>query len=299
MNEKALKILGGFFLVVVLLSICNKKEPRNDSRGTTRQDNYNVNVQTVITADQGLNLMAVGELLKKAKDGAEFEQLVNSPNNGVNNLDLNEDGQVDYIFVTEYGDSRVKGFSLTTQPAPGEVQEVATIEVEKSSDQANVQIHGNEQIYGNNHYHRSSFGLMDFLILSWMFQPRPLFASPYGYGNYPGSYRPYATQPNQNYQRNMRNATQNSTFASSNRSTVNSGAKSPNAGKNAQSVKAPLKNPTSSQKAFQQRNPSKQVKSGGFGRTPSSSSTNRATTKSSTVRRSAPSRSGSMSRGGK
>ncbi len=296
MNEKALKILGGFFIIVVLLSICNKG-PRRDST-SVRQDNYDVNVQTLVPASEGLDLKAVGELLRNAKDGAEFEKLLNSRNNGVNNLDLNEDGQVDYIAVTEYGDGTVKGFSLTTEPAPGEVQEVATIEVEKSNDQANVQIHGNEQIYGRNHYHHSSFGLMDFVILSWLFQPRPLFASPYGYNNYPGGFRPYATQPSDNYQRNMRNTTRNSAYSSSNRSAVNSSTRSPHAGKSAQSVKAPLKNPTSSQKAFQQRNPSKQVSSGGFGRRPSSSSTNRAT-QSSSVRRSAPSRSGSMSRGGK
>lgn len=295
MNEKALKVLGGFFIVVVLLSICNKREPRYGS-GSARQENYNVNVQTVITADEGLNLVAVGELLKKAKDGAEFEKLLNSPNNGVNNLDLNEDGQVDYISVTEYGDSRVKGFSLTTEPAPGETQEVATIEVEKAGDQANVQIQGNERLYGQNHYHHSSFGLMDFVILSWLFQPRPLFASPYGYNNYPGGYRPYSTQPYQSYQRDMRSTTRNSTFSQSGRSTLGSNVNSPNAGKNATSVKAPLKNPSTSQKAFQQRNPSKQIRSGGFGR--SSSSTSRSTT-SSSVRRSAPSRSGSMSRGGK
>ncbi len=297
MNEKALKVLGGFFLVVVLLSICNKREPRSDSR-SARQDNYNVNVQTVITADEGLNLVAVGELLRQAKDGAEFERLLNSPNNGVNNLDLNEDGQVDYISVTEYGDSRVKGFSLTTEPAPGETQEVATIEVEKAGDQANVQIQGNERLYGPNHYHHSSFGLMDFLILSWLFQPRPLFASPFGYNNYPGGYRPYSTQPYDSYQRDMRSATRSSTFSQSGRSTLSSSATSPNAGKNATSVKAPLKNPTTSQKSFQQRNPSSQVRSGGFGRS-SSSSTNRSATTSSSVRRSAPSRSGSMSRGGK
>lgn len=297
MNEKALKVLGGFFLVVVLLSICNKREPRSDS-SSARQDNYNVNVQTVITADEGLNLVAVGELLRQAKDGAEFERLLNSPNNGVNNLDLNEDGQVDYISVTEYGDNRVKGFSLTTEPAPGETQEVATIEVEKAGDQANVQIHGNERLYGQNHYHHSSFGLMDFLILSWLFQPRPLFASPYGFGNYPGDYRPTSTQPYQSYQRDIRTATRNSTFSQSGRSTLSSNVNSPNSGRNATSVKAPLKNPTTSQKAFQERNPSKQVRSGGFGRS-SSTSPNRSATTSSSVRRSAPSRSGSMSRGGK
>ena len=295
MNEKALKVLGAFFLVLVVLSICNRRD-RQPRTGTARapQDQYNVNVQTLVPAEEGLNLMAVGELLKEAKDGREFERLLNEENNPVNNLDLNQDGQVDYISVTEYGNNRVKGFSLTTQPAAGETQEIATIEVEKSGDQANVQIQGNEQIYGRNHYYHSRFGLMDFLILSWMFQPRPLYASPYGYGNYPNYYSPYSTRSRQNYQSSVGRTTRGSTFSSANQSRFNTSVRSPNAGKTAASIRAPLKNPTASQRSFQQRAQTSRVRSGGFGRQSSSS-----TSRSSSVRRSAPSRSGGFSRGGK
>ncbi len=295
MNEKAFKVLGGFFLLLVLLSICNKSDRR--SRYTSAEQ-YDVTVQTIIPASEGLNLIAVGELLKKAKDAEEFERLLNSPDNGVNNLDLNEDGKVDYIYVTEYGDDRVKGFSLTTQPAPGETQEVATIEIEKSGSDANVQIRGNEQIYGQNNYYHSRFGLTDMLILGWLFRPHSLYASPWGYGRYPSYYRQPSVRPYNDYRRNVSRTTGGSSFTSSTRSSVSSTVKSPNAGKSAASIKAPLKNPTSSQKQFQARNPSKQVKSSGFGRAKSRSAS-KSVTRSSSVRRSAPSRSRSFSGGGK
>jgi len=294
-DERVFKILGGFFLVIVALSICNRRDRQPRSVTPQRSEQYNVNVQTLVPAGEGLNLMAVGELLKEAKDGEEFERLLNSPDQGVNNLDLDEDGQVDYIYVTEFGDSQVKGFSLTTQPAPGEVQEVATIEVEKADQQANVEIQGNPQIYGQNHYYHSRFGLMDFLILSWLFQPRPLYASPWGYGSYPPRYNPYPAQSYSNYNRRVGRMTSGSSYNASSQQRVRSNVSSPNAGKSARSIKAPLKNPTSSQRAFQARNPSKQTRSGGFGR----SSTSRSTSRSSSVRRSAPSRSSSFSRGGK
>lgn len=299
MSERAFKVLGGFFMLLVLLSICNKRDRQMSYRTPRAADQYNVNVQTVVSASEGLNLAAVGELLKQAKDAEEFERLLNSANNGVNNLDLDEDGAVDYINVTEYGDSRVKGFSLTTQPKPGETQEVATIEIEKAGGQAQVQIQGNQQIYGQNQYYHSSFGLTDLLILSWMFRPHPMYASPWGYGRYPTYYSRRATRPYSSYSRDMRRTTQGSTFNSSSRSQVRSSVKSPNAGKSASSIKAPLKNPTATQKQFQARNPSKQAKSGGFGRSTNRTTSRSTTTRSSSVRRTAPSRSRSFSGGGK
>lgn len=299
MSERAFKVLGGFFMLLVLLSICNKRDRQMSYRAPRAADQYNVNVQTIVSAGDGLNLTAVGELLKKAKDAEELEHLLNSANNGVNNLDLDEDGSVDYIYVTEYGDDRVKGFSLTTQPKPGETQEIATIEVEKSGSQAQVQIQGNQQIYGQNQYYHSSFGLTDFLILSWLFRPHPMYMSPWGYGHYPTYYSRPATRPYSSYSRDMRRSTSGSGFRSSRQSRVRSSVKSPNAGRSASSIKAPLKNPTTAQKQFQARNPSKQVKSGGFGRSTNRTTSRSSTTRSRSVRRSAPSRSRSFSGGGK
>ena len=124
MNENIFKYLAIFFFVVVIWSFWSEPE----------YENYDVNVQTLVAANEGLDLTAVGELLKKAKTAEELEELLNSPAQGINNLDLNGDNKVDYISVTEYGNDEVKGFSLTTQPAEGETQEIATIEVEKTSE---------------------------------------------------------------------------------------------------------------------------------------------------------------------
>jgi len=268
--------------VVIIWSFCSRSEERPDS--------YNVEVQTIVPAAEGLDLKAVGELLKKADDAKSFEKLLNSKDEGINNLDLNEDGNVDYIFVTEYGNEKVKGFSLTVEPTPGETQEVATIEVEKTADgQADVQVQGNEQIYGTNHYYHSHFGLTDFLIMSYLFRPHSYYASPWHYGAYPGYYNRYSTVAPSGYNSRVRNM--GSGFRSTSSPVIQSSVNSPNSGKTAQSIRAPLKNPTSSQKAFQARNPSKQVRSGGFGR--------RSTTRSPSVRSSSSSRSRSFSRGGK
>ena len=283
MNEKIFKYLAIFFFLIVIMSLCNKRE--------TKVARYNVNVQTLTSSAEGLDLKAVGELVKKAQDAKSLEKMLNSPGSGVNNLDLNEDGKADYISVTEYGNNKVKGFSLTTQPSPGETQEIATIEIEKTSDSnAEMQIHGNEQIYGRNYYQRSSFGLMDFVILGYLFRPHTMYASPWNYGHYPPSYSPYRTAPYSTYRSRMSQTTRNSGFRRASSGTISSTVKSPNSGKAAASIRAPLKNPTTSQKQFQARNPSKQVKSGGFGRKTTSS-------RARSVRRSSFRRSGGFSGG--
>ena len=255
MNEKIFKGLAGIFIFLIAVSFFWPG-------GGEKQ--YNVNVQTMVYAGDGLDLATIGTLLKKAENAADLEKLLNDPATGINNLDLNEDGKVDYIKVTEYGNDETKGFSLTVEPASGETQEVATIDIKKSGDKAEVEVRGNEQIYGQNHYYHNSFGITDMLFMYWLFRPHPFYMSPWGYGHYPGSYRSYNTVSHSNY-KNRTAGKRDLKRTSSSR--IKGKATSPNAGKSAtRGIKAPLKKPTRSQKSFQKRNPSKQLRSSGFGR---------------------------------
>jgi hypothetical protein len=230
-------------------------------------DNYDVKVQTNVQASDGLNLKLIGPLLKKAKDAEGLEKLLNDPSEGVNNLDLNEDEKVDYINVTEYGEGNNRGFSLTTDMGGGEVQEIATVQIEKKGDNADVQVQGNRQIYGNsNYYHSHMPGIGTYLLMSYMFRPHPFYYSRWGYGYYPPYYRSYGRVSHGAYSSRTANARNNSNFSKSRTNKMNSKITSPNKGKSSSKVRAPLKNPTKSQKSFQKRNPSKRVRSGGFGR---------------------------------
>ncbi|HSO76387.1 MAG TPA: hypothetical protein VLU47_16255, partial [Blastocatellia bacterium] len=103
-------------------------------------------------AASGLDLKAVGELFKDSKNLEEFEKALNDPQVGVNNLDLDDNGEVDFIRVVEEvaGDTHV--IVLQAPLGKTEFQDVATIEVEKASgDQYNMQVTGDETIYGANH----------------------------------------------------------------------------------------------------------------------------------------------------
>lgn len=89
------------------------------------------------------------EMFKKAGSPEEFEKLINSTDNHVNNLDLNGDGNVDYIRVIEKMEKGDHVFVLQDPVSEKENQDIAVIELEKNGDEsAMLQIIGDEDIYG-------------------------------------------------------------------------------------------------------------------------------------------------------
>ncbi len=89
------------------------------------------------------------ELFKKAGSLEEFEKLLNTEDNYVNNLDLNEDGEIDYIRVVDNMDGDVHAIVLQVPVSEDESQDIAVIELEKQGDESAVlQIVGNEDIFG-------------------------------------------------------------------------------------------------------------------------------------------------------
>jgi hypothetical protein len=95
------------------------------------------------------SLQGALEMFKKAGSPEEFEKLLNSEDNKVNNLDLNEDGNTDYVKVVSKRENDVQIFVLQALVSDKESQDIAVIELEKTGkDNAVVQIVGDEDIYG-------------------------------------------------------------------------------------------------------------------------------------------------------
>jgi hypothetical protein len=89
------------------------------------------------------------ELFKKASSPEQFEKLLNTEDSKVNNLDLNGDGNTDYVRVINKKDKNVQVFILQALVSESESQDIAVIELEKTgSETAIVQITGDEDIYG-------------------------------------------------------------------------------------------------------------------------------------------------------
>ena len=256
----------------------------------------------VANLGDNLDLQALGELVKNSTSAQDIEDKLNQ-NGSINNLDLNNDGSVDYIKVTEYGSGNQRGFSFTVDVANGQTQEIATIEVAQGSNNAQMNIQGNQQLYGNNGYYQSSYSLSDLMIMHYLFSYHRPYYSPYHYGYYPSYYHSYRSRPYSSYRSSVSRTTRTTTITrTSTPRTTSRTISSPNANKSVSSVTArarTLSAPTRSQKAFTTTSAARQrPTTSGFGNRSTSSSVSsspRRSSVSSSPRRSSGSGWGSSS----
>lgn len=107
--------------------------------------------QTDSTGLPGDNFSIQGalEMFKQASSIEEFEKLINTESNNVNNLDLNGDGDIDYVKVIDKAEKDVHAFVLQVAISETENQDIAVIELEKTGNESAIaQIIGDEEIYG-------------------------------------------------------------------------------------------------------------------------------------------------------
>ena len=99
-----------------------------------------------------LNLYAVLELFQKSETIEGFEKKLNEESTKINNLDLNNDKQIDFIKVVTEKKDKDFIFILQILVNKDEVQDVAVINVFKIIDgSTNMQIIGDESLYGKDY----------------------------------------------------------------------------------------------------------------------------------------------------
>ncbi len=95
------------------------------------------------------SLQGALQLFQNASSPEDFEKQLNTESNHVNNLDLNGDGDIDYIRVVDKSEKNLHAFILQVAVSESENQDIAVIELEKTGDTTAVlQIIGDEEIYG-------------------------------------------------------------------------------------------------------------------------------------------------------
>lgn len=88
---------------------------------------------------------------KNAQSLEDFEKAINEENNNVNNLDLNGDGNIDYINVSAIQEKDIHVIVLSTYLNNNEKQDIATIGIEKTgNEEAQLQIEGDSDLYAEN-----------------------------------------------------------------------------------------------------------------------------------------------------
>jgi hypothetical protein len=160
------------------------------------------------------------ELFKQAESPEDFEKRLNSEDAHVTNLDLNEDGETDYLRVVDNLDGEAHALVIQAVIGPSESQDVAVIEIEKQGeDNAILQIVGDEDIFGEQvivepfeeekgsgkgrgpNFDEAPFARIVVNVWVWpsvRFMYRPgytLWVSPWAWARYPGWWRPWRPHP--------------------------------------------------------------------------------------------------------
>lgn len=91
------------------------------------------------------------ELFKNSNSLEEFEKALNTESNQVNNLDLDGDGQTDYINVEDIKQNDAHVIVMSTYLYETDKQDIAIIAIEKTADgKAELQIEGDEDLFAKN-----------------------------------------------------------------------------------------------------------------------------------------------------
>ncbi len=165
-----------------------------------------------------LDLEAVASIFGESKNLEEFEAKLNDPTLKISNLDLNEDGEVDYLRVVETSDKDLHVVAIQAVIGKDQYQDVATIDVVKDkSGETQVQVVGDVYIYGPNYIVQPVYVHPPVIfVFLWgpLYHP---WHSPYYWGYYPSYYHPWRPYPPYTYRRNINaNINVNVTFRNTN-----------------------------------------------------------------------------------
>ncbi|MCA0237535.1 MAG: hypothetical protein LCH81_14245 [Bacteroidetes bacterium] len=171
-------------------------------------------------AGDNFSLEAALDLFKQSASLEDFEKRLNEEDNPANNLDLNDDGKIDYIRVVDEMDGDVHAIVLQTPVSESESQDIAVIEIEKTgAESAILQIVGDEDVFGEQVLVEPSDEEVDapkgrggpavhlapdaIVVNVWLWSPvrfiyRPayvVYVSPWRWGYYPGWWQPFRPRP--------------------------------------------------------------------------------------------------------
>ncbi len=118
---------------------------------------YNDDDQSLGLPGDNLNLYATLKLFQESETLELFEKKLNDQESNINNLDLNGDNQIDYIRVIDNIDNNVHVITLQIAINRTENQDVAVIIVQNNNNNVQIQVIGDESLYGKNYIIEPNF----------------------------------------------------------------------------------------------------------------------------------------------
>jgi hypothetical protein len=225
-NMKLL-LLSALSGIGILCSGCQEKSEEAGGgyapEEAAENDGSNAPEEAVVAdLSDNLDLEVVLALFGESESLEDFEKKLNEPERQISNLDLNGDGEVDYLRVVE--SSMDQTYLITVQAVLGDdlYQDVATFDVERDGEeQGQVQVVGDPYIYGTNYIIRPTY-VRPPLIFAWFWGTSyRAWNSPYSWGRYPSYYRSWNPYPPYDYRNRVsrhRNSNYTYSYTTGNRS---------------------------------------------------------------------------------
>lgn len=161
----------------------------NGSRTSTKTtEATTVEAQQLLMNAEDFDLATVTELVKsnQFKDMAGLEEYINNMESGINNVDIDGDGQIDYVGVNETQEGGKYNIAFVAYPSSEDGQNettIAQLAISQSTTSEEVTISGGypdyvggyDSHYYSSSYHRRGMSFGDALFLSYMFSSRPMY----------------------------------------------------------------------------------------------------------------------------
>lgn len=156
------------------------------------------NVQAQVADVPGFDVTGFASLLKTTSNPEAIQVALNAPNNSINNLDLDNDGNIDYLRVDQINNYTVQVVDeLGNNPNQRTV--IATLKINPQNNSYSIQ--GSPDYCGNTYVYNSQPGvtLGQVMFLNWLMSPHVVYHPTWGYHRYPRGYTVYRTRYSQPY----------------------------------------------------------------------------------------------------
>lgn len=190
--------LCAFSLAIgILFSACQKK---SDEGGTANGGGDAPEQALASDLSDNLDLTVVVAVFGESESLEDFEKNLNDPERQISNLDLNEDGEVDYLRVVESAEDDIHLVSVQAVLGEDMYQDVAVFDVERSPEgETQVQVVGDPHVYGEDYVIRPSYSRPPILTALLWGAAYKAWRSPYRWDDYPSYYRPWSPYPSYHY----------------------------------------------------------------------------------------------------
>lgn len=174
-----------FLLLIVAALCCAITACDTPSGGNYSQGAPQTTASSTMSATD-LDLSTISDTIRsgKATDANSLQAIINDPATSINNVDLDKDGNIDPITVTEDQNANGKTFNLVANPATGDPSTVATINLTTNAQQqVVVQAGYPAYVTGYQDYYYNYTVANNLAFMMWAMSPRPMWV--------PSSYRSY------------------------------------------------------------------------------------------------------------